>query len=910
MPAAVGVRINNITAFLAPALTLLDELDDALGPPFMQTIIETTQTLITGVQNAKRNRNKCLELVESIHQVLYPIIYLHLKSPTVGHLPLAVSENIGEFTESSRMGIGSNSSSAVLFNDCRTRLNRSIESFKSQTGVSSDVIQIQTEAVNMHKELLELISTLSDHTVSDRSSLVLYGMSHGSQKSSNSFALLPPKPKIFHGRESELKHVMELVAQDTPRIVILGGGGMGKTSLAKAALHHSETCTKFQVRFFVSAEAATTAVGLAALVSLHLGLEPGSNLSNPVVRYFAEQTSPCLLVLDDLETPWESLQACGEVEEFLSLLADVHHLALMITMRGSERPHKVRWTQPFLPPLEPLSDEAALQILEEITDDPHLTKEKRELLQFTGNMPLALDLIAHLVEYEDGLSDAELVESNLPIDNILSCKSVLIATSLAYKDTKGRLRSLVPIREHVRCFFPPAEILVESLRKSFHDLLALYQNCNDLRLSNILPRITANLANIEEVLHWGLQHNSFDLAETIQSTVSLNAFYRCHPQLKVLYIIECLRAFHSYLPINPEEFVSQGISQLQHFHDPILESTLYLEAGRPRLGQGAAREFQFLEKAYRISKFTKGGTHIQRDCLLLMGFMHWRIGNSTTALKLGREAVQLAYQTTDLYHVSKGLNVYLHRSDYTQAKRIQDTILQNSSFNPNSFPSLSLQLSRVQIDIASGMRKDLVQQDLDAVRKISVSTQYLPGITWCDLLSAELDMRDGNTASARAVFHNYVKLNLGKDIEVVTYCLEKLGDLTQWPPELHGQTQWPVVYLCQSHRSRDKLGFSNAFLFMTDLFIEDDITAHSLLSVALEGFTFMDVYWWRAQCMMRLGDLAQKKGETAAAAGLWKSARPLFERSLQVKDVACIDNRLATLEVENLRTQEQQMEHA
>ncbi|KAJ7166758.1 P-loop containing nucleoside triphosphate hydrolase protein, partial [Mycena filopes] len=329
---------------------------------------------------------------------------------------------------------------------------------------------------------------------------------------------LPPKPKIFHGRESELKHVMELVAKDTPRIVILGGGGMGKTSLAKAALHHSETCTKFQVRFFVSAEAATTAVELAALVGLHLGLEPGSNLINPVVQYFTQQTSPCLLVLDNLETPWEPLLARGEVEEFLSLLADVHHLVLMITMRGSERPHKGRWTQPFLPPLEPLSDEAALQILEEITDDPHLTKEKRELLQFTGNMPLALDLIAHLVEYEgiskvlacwktektnllsmgydrtsnmdtsialslsspritsgsrellsllsilpDGLSDAELIESNLPIDNILSCKSVLIATSLAYKDTKGRLRSLVPIREHVQCFFPPAEILVESL---------------------------------------------------------------------------------------------------------------------------------------------------------------------------------------------------------------------------------------------------------------------------------------------------------------------------------------------------------------------------------------------------------------------------------------------------------------
>ncbi|KAJ7135341.1 P-loop containing nucleoside triphosphate hydrolase protein, partial [Mycena filopes] len=338
----------------------------------------------------------------------------------------------------------------------------------------------------------------------------------------------PPKPKIFHGRDSELKHVMEILAHGTPRIAILGGGGMGKTSLARAALHHSDICSKFQARFFVSAEAATTDVELAALIGLHINLEPGPNLIKPVVQYFARQTSPCLLVLDNLETPWEPLESRSAVEEFISLLADVNHLALIITMRGAERPGKVQWTHPFLQPLEPLPDAAALQVFEEITDDPHLSDEKTQLLQFTENIPLALDLMAHLVEYEglsnvlarwkiektsllssghdrrsnmdasiavslssprltsgsrellsllsilpDGISDVELVQSHLPIKDILLCKSVLLATSLAYRDNKGRLRSLMPIREHVQRFCPPSEGLVQSLRKSFHDLLAL-----------------------------------------------------------------------------------------------------------------------------------------------------------------------------------------------------------------------------------------------------------------------------------------------------------------------------------------------------------------------------------------------------------------------------------------------------
>ncbi|KAJ7738126.1 hypothetical protein B0H16DRAFT_1761707, partial [Mycena metata] len=374
---------------------------------------------------------------------------------------------------------------------------------------------------------------------------------------------------------------MDVLSKDAPRIAILGGGGMGKTSLARAALHHMDTCTKFKHRFFVSAEAATTAIELAALIGLHLGLEPGLDLTKPVAQYFARQAGLCLLILDNLETPWEPIQSRGGVENFLSLLADVEHLALIITMRGSERPGQVLWTPPFLRPLQPLSDEASQQVFEAITDDTHVSTERTQLLAFTENMPLAVDLIAHLVDHEgidnvltrwkakktaalftghdrtsnldasialsysspritpgarellcllsilpDGLSDAELTQTNLPIDDIQSCKSALIATSLAYKDTKSRLRSLVPIREHIQQFSPPSEALVQAIRKSFHHLLTLYQKHNGAHLGVILPQITANLANLEEVLQRGLHPGSPDLSETIQCVLSLNSFFR------------------------------------------------------------------------------------------------------------------------------------------------------------------------------------------------------------------------------------------------------------------------------------------------------------------------------------------------------------------------------------------------
>ncbi|KAJ7480879.1 P-loop containing nucleoside triphosphate hydrolase protein, partial [Mycena latifolia] len=364
---------------------------------------------------------------------------------------------------------------------------------------------------------------------------------------------LPAKPKIFHGRESELHEILQIFSnKEAPRVAILGTGGIGKTSLAKAVLHHPGISANYETKVFVACDSATTSIELAALVGSNIGLKPARDLTKTVVQHFAHGP-PCLLVLDNLETSWEPSESRGGVEEFVSLLSEVSHLALIVTMRGAERPSKVHWTHPFLPPLKPLADHATRQTFIDITDNDHNNEEITQLLELTDNMPLAVTLLANLVDYEgcstvlgrwktentymlsegydkssnlnssiaislscprmtsgaknllsllsilpDGLSNIELLQSVLPVPDILTCKAVLLQTSLAYTDGM-RLKVLVPIREYMQHIHPPSPSLVQPLRKHFHSLLDLYQAHFGIQMKGMADQINSNLHNIHHI---------------------------------------------------------------------------------------------------------------------------------------------------------------------------------------------------------------------------------------------------------------------------------------------------------------------------------------------------------------------------------------------------------------------------
>jgi hypothetical protein len=174
---------------------------------------------------------------------------------------------------------------------------------------------------------------------------------------------------------------------------------------------------------------------------------------------------------------------------------------------------------------------------------------------------------------------------------------------------------------------------------------------------------------------------------------------------------------------------------------------------------------------------------------------------------------------------------------------------------------------------------------------------------------AELNLRDGDLSTANIMFTRCFAQSQKFDKDLETACLEKLADLSTGMNNTQTTIGWAGIFLVLALRSEDKLATMKAFHCLGQIFsVEGDAeTALSLFNVALDGFTFMDVHQWKADCMIQIADIWQNRGEILRAVGLWKIAKPLFARSSQARSVARIDAKLAKVEASILEHHERSL---
>ncbi|KAJ7183817.1 hypothetical protein C8R46DRAFT_1308877 [Mycena filopes] len=890
---------------------------------------------------------------------------------------------------------------AVQLDKCERDLQHACDWFTAKTGVeiSSGVSELSIDMERRHQELLELMSGWSESLdeSSVRTSLL--------NTSSGSLSLLPGSPKIFHGREPELNEVITMLETEAPRVAILGPGGMGKTTLATAVLHYPTVIDKYRTRHFLACESANTSVDLVASLAAQLELPNSRQLSKDILRYFSK-CGPCLLILDNFETPWESSESRGAVEEFLSALADIQSLALLITMRGAERPGKVKWTRPFLPPLEPLSLAASRQIFIELADEPVVGEEPAlvQLLDLSGSLPLAVSLMANIVSFEgyhgtltrwqlenttllsdghnkysnleksiilslssprmlaspaskdllsllsilpDGITDQEILTSNVPIPQIGHCRSSLLRTSLAYVDITGRLKSLSPIREYIQRAHPPSLALCRPLRTYFESLLSIWRvHREELSSGNLVLRLTNSLGNITGLFLHGLAKDPSSSVMIGNSILTLNhlsiiMLKGVTPLMRKLPESWLLRGSAPVSVTDAERWITEGLEYFSTVQRPVEEAVTFYEAAALYYHARTPQKAVNLSKlALSLKKRTKDVGGILRSLILrcriiatlgdsrgvievaregrAMGGLSYAIeveflgfeadancslGNFTRSLALCAQCKEkilaMGFADSDRFLGLSFIEADIRtlKGEYAEGLAgFQEVVTKTSPTRCPRLHANSLICVAYCLILIGGKESEILA-NFEAGKALytALGIHRILSCNWCQ---AELDLYRGNRETARSGFIECLTQSRAlHQQDIVDQCLASLGDPRHGMDTPANTLRWAVIYLASARRHKNLAASFHAIRCLADLNVVfgDEDAALTLFRVALEGATEIDVHPLRARSMVGIAEILARHGELTNAKELLEAAHPLFMRSLQTREASAVDTRLKEL---------------
>ncbi|KAJ7599396.1 hypothetical protein C8J56DRAFT_916581 [Mycena floridula] len=562
------------------ASKILRDIADITGASYLRSIAAVGLSIFEAADIVKANKEKCSIMAERVYELICAIINSadsesDMSSTLIRSISM-LTMTLQKVLTFMRNQLGGNIvkritrhlENASLLDECMSSLQHALTLFRVQTDILTAVKmrEMQETASRRHQELMVFVAGMDSQSL-------------GRFSSSSLSILLPASPKIFHGREPQIAQILPQILSNSPaHIAILGPGGIGKSSLALSILYHPDIIDKYKDhRYWIACGSCNSVTDLMAVVAAHFSVEEHGDPNNAILKRLIGNR--VLLVLDNLDTPWEPLETRSKVEGFLSRLTDLDHLSLIITMRGSERPSQVKWTRPFLKPLEPLSSIAARQTFLDISDvyeqDPHID----ELLSLSDNLPLAVTLMAGVAEFDgcesvlmrwkerntallsdgldkrsnleisidislqsprvtttarellsvlsylpDGVTPTELGEISLPLLKVAECRATLCRTSLAYVNHEQRLKLLAPIREYVQKAFPPSPACINALRKHVFDLASLADDVE--RIPGLARKLIANMGNIGLSIRMAIQANDLGVKEAVMAALKLNRMYR------------------------------------------------------------------------------------------------------------------------------------------------------------------------------------------------------------------------------------------------------------------------------------------------------------------------------------------------------------------------------------------------
>ncbi|EJD43321.1 hypothetical protein AURDEDRAFT_126012 [Auricularia subglabra TFB-10046 SS5] len=317
------------------------------------------------------------------------------------------------------------------------RVEIALEALKLRARTSAAALLATAEAIGPRAQTLARLDALAasgaaavDHTVPPQA-----------------VACIPPEPPLLFGRAAETQTVVDSVLATQPgHAAILGGPGLGKTTLALSVLHQPSVESHFGTRrYFVECSAAEGPSGLLRVVAARLGILGTDAQAVQRALRFVLGGLPSLLLLAHVENV-----PLGIV--LLANLAQTEPLEALVR----------RWEEEKTRMLASGSGGTRLSSLDVSIS---LSIQCPRMLQ----IPAALRLLRQLAMLPVGAADSNLA---LWTGHDPRALATLLRVSLALSMPERRTYMLAPIRTFVRERMPVSDDEVSILKAHYFGLAA------------------------------------------------------------------------------------------------------------------------------------------------------------------------------------------------------------------------------------------------------------------------------------------------------------------------------------------------------------------------------------------------------------------------------------------------------
>ncbi|KAJ7466317.1 hypothetical protein FB451DRAFT_1485065 [Mycena latifolia] len=462
----------------------------------------------------------------------------------------------------------------------------------------------------------------------------------------------------------------------------------------------------------------------------------------------------------------------------------------------------------------------------------------------------------------------------------------------------------------MQCFYPPSPHLIHPLQKYFHQLLDLFQQYPRTQQgAGRVKHIALNVKNMSELLLRGLNQDTPDLADTIDYTLSMKLFIQntnlgyyhlipmlmeqmeavlpgnCDEKVKAQLMTWKFQSRSPTLSTDAELLITQAISHFHQLNDPALECRFYIQVGLYYYyaESKSSLALKYLHKALDLAKLC-GDRRQEALVLNHLGQIKWLIGDYGAGQKHAQGPPHFSLVTKAVVTLKIASSSVKERESYWSfvARNIHKQFARDAAAQEPYYYAWAL-LNIAQLDIILGASKKDVLSNLEKAMVLFDAHRYgyydaMTAKIYCNIVLGQLHLREGEILTAKGILQTCFESTWGNDTQGALSCMECFANIHNWPEhDFNWAASWTV--------------------FLRDVFQAEGnhATSTSLFTVALEGFTRMDIHFSRAECMLRLGDLGKGHGDVLKAIELWKTARPLFERSSQGKQVIQIDERLAAI---------------